>query len=574
MPRILTDPIAAAGAARPRRCYSAATVGRLACASRKTPRVDGERLHSPNRSARGAKPLPQRVNLDAMIPRADFATTQDHDFTLQLFKDFQISHLEDASTVRALLRKPDFQRETNHWSPTQVVTFLQSFLDNQLIPALILWKSPSHIFVIDGGHRLSALRAWIADDYGDGAISLQFYGGDVSDDQRRIAKKTRALVERRIGRYSALRAQVGSPTATPEVRVRAGNMVTRALDLQWVQGNADVAETSFFNINSQGTPLDDVESMLIRNRKKPVAIASRAILRAGSGHKYWSSFSAERQSQIEALAEEFHDLLFDPEAEPPIKTLELPLGGSVSPVNALALLIDFLSIASSPQGGTRNISSDKDDDDGSATIAVLSLAKDVARRIAGNGGASLGLHPAVYFYNDRGVHTRHLFLGLVKLITEKVRNNDSSFFKKFTSVRSLLEEFLIANKSIITQAFNVFNREARIVRVHDLFQKLIDKLYNKDPFTLEQLFAAIGLEGRILDLRAAASKAAFSDEAKSAIYLRSSLKQALKCPVCDGLLYPKKSVSYDHKVRVRENGVGSIDNGQMTHPYCNTAIKQ
>ena len=72
------------------------------------------------------KIVAQRVNLDAMIPRADFATT-DQEYTLQLFKDFPIAHLDDASSVRKLLRKPDFQRETNHWSPKQIVTFMRAF---------------------------------------------------------------------------------------------------------------------------------------------------------------------------------------------------------------------------------------------------------------------------------------------------------------------------------------------------------------------------------------------------------------------------------------------------------------
>lgn len=30
--------------------------------------------------------------------------------------------------------------------------------------------------MIDGGHRLSALRAWVEDDYGDGHISHQLLG--------------------------------------------------------------------------------------------------------------------------------------------------------------------------------------------------------------------------------------------------------------------------------------------------------------------------------------------------------------------------------------------------------------
>lgn len=516
--------------------------------------------------------MAQRVHLDAMIPRADFAT-EDQDFTMQLFRDFPIANLEDTSSIRALLRKPDFQRETNHWSPSQIVTFIASFLDNQLIPALILWKSPQYIFVIDGGHRLSALRAWMTDDYGDGPISSQFYGGEISEDQKRIAKRTRSLVERVVGRYTTLKAQIGSTTADPETLKRANNLVTRALDLQWVQGNADVAETSFFNINSQGTPLDDVESMLIKNRNKAIAIASRGILRAGSGHKYWSRFSQARQRQIEELAQEFHELLFDPEAEPPIRTLDLPLGGSVSPVNALALLIDFLLISSSPQGGARAISADNEDADGSDTVDVLRRARDVARRIVGNDAASLGLHPAVYFYNERGVYSRHLFLGMVKLITEKVRNNDSGFFKKFTSVRGALEDFLLQNKSVITQAFANINRDARVLRVHDLLSVLIENFLANKTFTIEDLLAAIGLKGRIFDVRNVATKSAISTETKSEVYLKTSLASALKCPICGGLLDPMKSVSYDHKIRVREGGTGEASNSQMVHPYCNSSIK-
>ena len=516
--------------------------------------------------------MPHGVVLDAMIPRADFAT-EDQDFTMQLFKDFPIGNLEDSSSVLKLLRKPDFQRETNHWSPAQIATFIESFLDNQLIPALILWKSPTYIFVIDGGHRLSALRAWMSDDYGDGALPLQFYGGEIPDDQRRVAKRARSLIEKSVGRYVNLKSLVGSATADAAQKKRASNLVTRALDLQWVQGNADVAETSFFNINSQGTPLDTVESMLIKNRKKAIAIASRAILRAGSGHKYWSKFSPARQKQIEALASEFHELLFDPEADVPIKTLDLPIGGSVSPVNALSLLIDFLSIASSPQQGMRTIIADKDDPNGEETVEVLKLAEEVAKRISGNSPGSLGLHPAIYFYNERGVFARHLFLGMVRLITERVRNNDDGFFKKFTTVRARLESFLIENKSLLTQAFTNINRDARVVRVRDLLAFLIDAFSNAKKVTLEQVLESVGLKGRILDVQNITQATAFSDETKSAVYLKTSLAQAIRCPECQGLLYPKKSVSYDHRTPVRAGGKGSAENGQMMHPFCNTAIK-
>jgi hypothetical protein len=313
--------------------------------------------------------------------------------------------------------------------------------------------------------------------------------------------------------------------------------------------------------------------MLIRNRKKATAIASRAILRAGSGHKYWSKFASANQKEIEKQSVAFHELLFDPEADLSVRTIELPIGGTVSPVNALALLVDFLTISSATQSKPRNIDTDAEDPDGSDTLRVLKLSREIGGRLAGDNPESLGLHPAVYFYNERGVHTRHLFLGMVRLIAERVRNNDSGFFKKFTRVRAKLETFLIDNKSLLTQAFANINRDARVLRVRDLLDALIKKLDRREKFVTEDLFATIGISGRILDVRKIQTKAKVSEATKAAVAIATGLASASKCPICRGLLYPKKSVSYDHKVRVREGGRGNIENIQMTHPYCNTGYK-
>ncbi|EGA3294448.1 hypothetical protein H5L73_004733, partial [Salmonella enterica] len=94
------------------------------------------------------------VNLDAMIKRADFAAETDDETTFDTINSISVRDLNDFT---AILRKPDFQRETNHWSPNQVVSMLESYVNGDLIPAVILWKS-SYIFVIDGGHRLSVLK--------------------------------------------------------------------------------------------------------------------------------------------------------------------------------------------------------------------------------------------------------------------------------------------------------------------------------------------------------------------------------------------------------------------------------
>ncbi len=64
--------------------------------------------------------MPQRVTLDAMIPREDFALVGE-EFVLDLFPSLPIGNLAKDAPILKLLRKPDFQRETNHWSPEQLV---------------------------------------------------------------------------------------------------------------------------------------------------------------------------------------------------------------------------------------------------------------------------------------------------------------------------------------------------------------------------------------------------------------------------------------------------------------------
>lgn len=127
------------------------------------------------------------VNLDAMIPREDFAVEDAPSRSTPLDR-INIAHL-DGHFFAGDLRKPDFQRETAQWSPAKVVDLIRSFLDADLIPAIILWRAGASIFVIDGAHRLSAILAWITDDYGDRKKSLDHSGGYITPEQRRAAER-------------------------------------------------------------------------------------------------------------------------------------------------------------------------------------------------------------------------------------------------------------------------------------------------------------------------------------------------------------------------------------------------
>ena len=142
-----------------------------------------------------------------------------------------------------------------------------------------------------------------------------------------MAKKTRNFVEEKVGRYSELCKLVES-TGTDLASKRAKTLFKRKLLLQWVKGSPEVAESSFYKINSLGAPLDETERKLIENRKKPIAIAARSIFRGGAGHKYWSAFPIPKcKEQSVSLGREIHDLMFEPESDDPLKTLDVPLGG-------------------------------------------------------------------------------------------------------------------------------------------------------------------------------------------------------------------------------------------------------
>lgn len=195
---------------------------------------------------------------------------------------------------------------------------------------MILWRAGRSIFVIDGAHRLSALLAWILDDYGDRKTTLDHFGGRITDDQRRIAERTRELVHKSVGSYAQYRAFLNNRTAAPEsMQERLTNLTDNSIFAQWVTAtDAKSAEESFFKINQQGTPIDPTERKLLQARDSASAIAARAITHAGSGHRYWHAFSSDIQSQIESAGKDIYKALYDPPITGmPVTTLDVPVAG-------------------------------------------------------------------------------------------------------------------------------------------------------------------------------------------------------------------------------------------------------
>lgn len=513
------------------------------------------------------------VNLDSMIKREDFAASDDVS-TFETVSTISLRDFTSGGLIGPSLRKPDFQRETNHWVPEQVVSLLECFVNGDLIPSVILWQSPTYLFVIDGGHRLSVLRAWVEDDYGDGGISQAFFGYHISEDQKKAAERTRELVAERVGKWQHFQARNAEANVDPQERKRLNAVVSRGIPIQWVRGDADKAESSFFKINTRGTPLDDLEELLLSNRRKPVPIAARAIIRAGKGHKYWSAFDGSIAAKIEDAAKSLHTALFDPELHTPIKTLDLPLGGPKGVRTALQVLIDVIIISIRDQQGNPRMVSDEDDDpDGSATVQVLNKTLALVRRVTGNDGGSLGLHPAVYFYGPTGRHSSAMFMGTLTLIARKLANNDSSFFKKFTTVRPKLEAVLIEHKDLVATILQKHSSRARSDRYAAVLDQAVVKLLAGEAVSETDLVTFAGLDGKIVTGATNTVPTRFTDDVKSEVFINAALKSAVTCSICGGYLDTVKSVSYDHVKRVQDGGTGNAGNMQLTHPFCNQSVK-
>src|SRR5208282_3160197 len=110
-----------------------------------------------------------QVNLDALINREPFVFEPGDESAVQA-PAFKLSELKRGEGFDILFRKPDFQRVTHNWTPRVIAEFVRSYLDGEVIPAIIVWQSKktNKVYIIDGSHRVSALMAWVNNDYGDG----------------------------------------------------------------------------------------------------------------------------------------------------------------------------------------------------------------------------------------------------------------------------------------------------------------------------------------------------------------------------------------------------------------------
>lgn len=515
------------------------------------------------------------VNLDALIKRADLAARGEEGEDIS---SLSVTGLEPKGFLYPALRKPDFQRETASWTPEQVADLISTFVRRDLIPAVILWRAGQHVFVIDGAHRLSALIAWVHDDYGDGTVSRAYFHDFISDDQRRAATKARELVAATIGSYQDHRMAIDYPqNARPDIAERAQRIGWQEIQAQWIRNaDHDKAEKSFFRINQGGTKIDPVEQRILKARGSASALAARSIIRGGTGNKYWNKFDPDTQQRVSELGRDNFQLLFDPALTLPIKTLDVPLGGPGYGPKALPFVFDLVNVVNKAESSdANNRRSVKDnlpvDDTGQETERFLTATRTALRRLCSTHPSSLGLHPALYFYARSGSFQPGAMMALIELF----RGWETKQFLDFTTVRETFEAFLLAHRGHTEAVRRLGSGSRSRPRLVAFYRRVLSDL--QAGVSSENIAKALAGDESFAffisppEELLALGDGSFSRDAKGAAFIQGALPSAPKCPTCRGFLH-RNGMQVGHIQPKRDGGTGTLENSMMQHPFCNSTV--
>ena len=216
-----------------------------------------------------------------------------------------------------------------------------------------------------------------------------------------------------------------------------------------------------------------------------------------------------------------------------------------------------------------------DDSEGTVTLDYLNKVKRVASRISGDHSRSLGLHPAIYFYGATGKFQPPSLLATVRMIQE-MEQRDS--FVKFTGIRQKYEEFLFKYKHFTNQIVGDYGGGTRgvepLLEMYSEIQAGLEQSSTQEEI-VTRLLSHQNLKRRLKEISEPDRLAGrnFSTETKSAVYLRQAIESAPRCGICGARVH-LRGISVDHIVPKRDGGIGSLDNAQLSHPYCNSGYKE
>jgi len=428
---------------------------------------------------------------------------------------------------------------------------------------------------------LSAVIAWLLDDYGAGEESIKFYNNNIPPDQRKIHEATQKLIKDRIGAYKDIMAESKHPGSNPELTDRARALGNSRIPLLWVQGNDPKrAERAFLTINQSAVEIDPTEFTILNSRSKPNAISARAIVRNGTGHKYWHNFSSGGQEKVVKHAKLIYSSLYSPPLQPPIRTSDLPIAGPGYGTQTLPLIFDFVNIAndvavvdsSKPKKKKLDIVEHASPDE-NLTVQYLTNTRRLSSLLTGTSPASLGLHPAVYFYALNGRHQATAVLAFAFMFHELEQEN---MLIDFCKARKNFEDFLVNHKVFVNQLTTRHGSMAKGFRpMKEYFRFVLDQFFEgKNEQQIEEILRGHGKYQSLVKeqpVRTTKPKK-LSGAAKDVLVFSETLGGASICEIC-GARIDLKSMHADHIEDRSKGGLGTVENSRPAHPYCDSTYK-
>lgn len=244
--------------------------------------------------------------------RSDEALDQNRPLSQDHLRLNELSATQQISKV-PFLRKPDFQRGTNAWTPEDCVALLESIVAGQVVPSIVMWKSPDELnYILDGAHRVSAIIAWLSNDWGDQA-GTALLDDDTDADEvedrvraegyRKAAQEVRRLMKQRVGflpeferaeqKLTELAKAGKKPSEVmPQEEYRRAVFYRQYLQgdsrlhILWAQGNYEQAELSFLRINKGGKVLSEWETRVVEDRNSSFVRALMSLANVRSVRHY------------------------------------------------------------------------------------------------------------------------------------------------------------------------------------------------------------------------------------------------------------------------------------------------
>lgn len=431
-----------------------------------------------------------RCHLEHLIPRIELGEESSSVNASQTDRksNFSLSDLEEGQFFYEQLKKPYFQRDTNEWSVERVEKLLNTFLDDGLIPAIILWETnDGDILIIDGAHRISSLIAWVNDDYGKINVSTINSHHEISD-----------YFNDKIGNYKEIKK------SKDERYKRIKQIVAKkSVPIQWVIGDYDKVKESFIRINEQGVTLSNDEKELIQKDKLPASKLSRAILSQGTGQD-----SKYQTKDSEQIFEQFFMPTF-------IKDNTFyPMLGALDEDFVISKVYNVLKII------------DREFDENNT---LEELSKKILE-FTKFSQEFLQISNKVYFYGANQHYKTSSLFGFTLFLTKLMRNE--SLLKTYLLHRGVFEDFLVKNERFVQSISRKRRQSSKAVEdISYYYETVLEGISKKDA---DYIFKEFRYLSKNQDTQTTRQK---NIENNYKIFL----SEIPRCSICNGYIDGKKT---------------------------------